>query len=324
MKCKHCKKKIPEDAFFCPYCGLVVDDTAEYDEEESPKVLWKPREEKPQDNAKEKDSEKNTLKDKAEWYARSPEKPKKKSVSSNRYLGLIGMIILIMIFLMIAIWLVFSTLDVNERRAREERQEALKAEEQKNRQQREENLEKNKGSTKSDDEEDNEDENYEEITFSIIEEPEDFGEYFKLSVMEASASSVILQDGTDNSAIKAADGSAGSSWQEGVAGDGIGESLHFQLARSYKVKYMSFQLGNWNSDEYYIGNNRPKELEITVGGVTQSVIFPDGKTEYWIELSRECTASEIDLVIQSVYSGSKWDDTCIAEIGIYGRGNLQE
>lgn len=330
MKCRHCKKKIPDDAFFCPYCGLVVDNMEENDEKGSPKVLWKPREEKPRGYIKEKDNEKNILKDKAEWYARSPEKQKKKSVSPNKYLGLIGTIVLIMIFLIIAIWLVFSTLDARERRAREERQEALKAEEQKNRQQREENLEKNKGSAKPDEqdgEEDTEDqtaENHGDIIFSLVDEPEDFGEYYKLSVTDASASSVISQEGTDNSAIKAFDGSAKTSWQEGVLGDGIGESLHFQLARSYKVKYMSFQLGNWNSDEYYIGNNRPKELEITVGDVTRPVTFPDGKTEYWIELSGECTASEIDLVIQSVYSGSKWDDTCIAEIGIYGRGDLQE
>ncbi len=84
---------------------------------------------------------------------------------------------------------------------------------------------------------------------------------------------------------------------------------------------MSFQLGNWNSWEYFDGNNRPKELEITVGDVTQTITFPDGKTEYWVEFSGECPASEIDVVIRSVYKGSQWDDTCIAEIGVYGRGN---
>ena len=330
MKCRHCKKKIPDDAFFCPYCGLVVDDEAEYADEESPKVLWRPREDKSHDTVNSKDNEKDALKDKVEWYSRPPEKQPKKSTGSNKYLGVIGLILLIMIFLIIAIWLIFSTLDANEKRAREERQEALKAKEQKNRQQREENLAKNKGATRSDDEEDDEDvedetaESHGDITFSLVDEPEDFGEYYKLSVIDASASSVISQEGTDNSAIKAFDGSVRSSWQEGAAGDGIGEALHCQLARSYDVKYMSFQLGNWNSDEYYDGNNRPKELEITVGDVTQSVTFPDGKTEYWIEFSEEYEASEIDLVIQSVYSGSKWDDTCIAEIGIYGRSNLQE
>lgn len=324
MKCRHCKKKIPDDAFFCPYCGLVVDDDAEYMEEDSPQVLWKPREEKSLDSKKCEEREKNTLKDKVEWYSRTPEKKPKKKEGSKKYLGMIGMVILIMIFLMIAIWLVFSTLDANEKRAREERQEELKAEEQKNRQQREENLAKNKGSTKSDGEEDLEDDSEEyseDITFSLIDEPEDFGEYYKLSVINASASSVILQEGTDNSAIKACDGNEKSSWQEGVEGEGIGESLHFQLARNYKVKYMSFQLGNWNSDEYFEGNNRPKELEISVGDVTQTITFPDGKTEYWIELSHEYTASEIELVIQSVYSGSQWDDTCIAEVGIFGKSN---
>ena len=156
---------------------------------------------------------------------------------------------------------------------------------------------------------------------SFVSEPDDFGEYYKLPVKDAAASSVISQEGTDNGARKAVDGNEKTSWQEGVSGDGIGESLHVELEKAYNVKYMSFQLGNWNSWEYYDGNNRPRELEITVGDVNQTITFPDGKTEYWVEFSKECLASEVDVVIRSVYEGSQWDDTCIAEIGVYGRGN---
>lgn len=353
MKCIHCHKNIPDDSFFCPYCGLIVDDEAEYESQDSPQVLWRPRRQKTSEIDPEEDFEddfeadftsdtesdsiddleddidRSTTKsrrEKAEWYSRKPERsddrlPKK---GSKRYMGVVGVIILIMLLLIAAIWLVFSTLDVNERRAREKRQEELRAEEEKSRQQREENLAKNKGASKSDSDDAEEDQDSQDtvdsgdITFSLVEEPEDLGEYYKLRVADASASSVIVQEGTDNSAIKAADGSERTSWQEGVDGDGIGESLTLILAKSYKVKYLSLQLGNWNSDEYYEGNNRPKELEITVGAVTQTVTFPDGKTEYWLELSGEATASEIEMVIQSVYSGSQWEDTCIAEIGVYG------
>lgn len=347
MKCIHCHKNIPDDSFFCPYCGLIVDDEAEYESQDSPQVLWRPRKQKssgtdpegnwedgPDDDLGDDSGDDwedadgrdylKSRKEKAEWYSRKPEradgKPTKKT--SKRYMGAVGVIVLIMLFLMVAIWLIFSTLDVNERRARAKRQEELRTEEEKSREQRRENLAKNKGSSKSEKDDAEEDAPDEEdsgdITFSLVEEPEELGEYYKLRVEEASASSVIVQEGTDNSAIKAADGSERTSWQEGVDGDGVGESLTLTLAKSYKVKYLSLQLGNWNSDEYYEGNNRPKELEITVGDVTQTVTFPDGKTEYWLELSGETTASEIEFVIQSVYSGSQWDDTCIAEIGIYG------
>mgnify|MGYP001050429749 FL=1 len=160
-----------------------------------------------------------------------------------------------------------------------------------------------------------------EIRLSFVGEPGDFEQYYKLSVEEASASSAISQEGVDNGADKAVDGNPRTSWQEGVDGDGIGESVHLKLSKPYMVKYMSFRLGNWNSREYYEGNNRPKELEITAGDVTQTVTFPDGQVEYWVEFSQECPASEIGVAIRSVYEGSQWDDTCIAEIGIYGKGN---
>ncbi len=350
MKCIHCGRRIPEDAFFCPYCGLVVDET----EKKPARELKDPIVRKPADSLDEQlqrlekeelyeeeiydrdiydediygeniydedvydDGEEDLEEATGEitdpmWEKRERleylrERRKKKS---GRHVGLIGIVILIMALAIIAIWMIFSAMDVNERRAAENRQQALEEEQ-------EEKQEEEQEEGGSEDAADTGD-----ITMAFVGEPEDFGEYYKLSVAEASASSVIRQEGTDNSASKAVDGSERTSWQEGVDGDGIGESLNLTLEKPYKVKYMSFQLGNWNSQEYYDKNNRPKEVEITVGDVTQSVTFPDGKVEYWIELSEECPASEIELVIRSVYEGSKWDDTCIAEIGIYGRDGSQ-
>ena len=233
---------------------------------------------------------------------------------SKRYLGIIALVVVVMIFLMAAIWMVFTTMDANERRLMEEREQAAREQEER---ELEEKADQGNGETGEDALSDGGG----ELKMSFVSEPDDFGDYYKLSVKDASASSVISQEGTDNGAGKAVDGNEKTSWQEGVAGDGIGESLHFELEKSYNVKYMSFQLGNWNSWEYFDGNNRPKELEITVGDVTQTITFPDGKTEYWVEFSGECPASEIEVVIRSVYKGSQWDDTCIAEIGVYGRGN---
>lgn len=361
MRCMHCSREIPEDAFFCPYCGLVIDERQEtlgkhsighlkdpivrepqnfivreskdsllrkleeveaeessHDEtEDLSDVQWEENEETEDlpevqwDENEETEDLPDVRWEEKERKEYLRKRPKKKS---NKYIGLIGMVVLIMALLMIAIWMVFSTMDANERRAKEERLQEL--EDEKSAKGQEETPGNILG--ENDKQEDNSD-----ITMAFVGEPQDFGEYYKLSVEDASASSTIVQEGTDNSAIKAADGSERTSWQEGADGDGIGENLHLTLAKTYRVKYMSFQLGNWNSQEYYDKNNRPKELEITVGDVTQSVTFPDGKVEYWIELSKECPASEIDLVIQSVYKGSEWEDTCIAEIGVYGRGDSQ-
>lgn len=302
MRCIHCDREIPDDSMYCPYCGQDVEENQSLDElqdqilrqlskeitGELPPVPWD-REERRE-------------------YMRGRGRKQ-----SKRYLGIIGLVVVVMVFLMAAIWMVFTTMDANERRLREEREQAARE-----REERELEEKKNPESKESGEDALTEDG---EIKMSFVSEPGDFGDYYKLSVKDASASSVITQEGTDNGAMKAVDGNEKTSWQEGVSGDGIGESIHFELEKPYNVKYMSFQLGNWNSWEYFDGNNRPKELEITVGDVTQTVTFPDGKTEYWVEFSRECLASEIDVVIKSVYEGSQWDDTCIAEIGLYGRGN---
>lgn len=303
MRCIHCDREIPDDSMYCPYCGQDVEENQSLDEfkdqilrqlskeitGELPSASWD-REERRE-------------------YMRGRGRRQ-----SKRYLGIIGLVVVVMAFLMAAIWMVFTTMDANERRIREEREQEVREKEEKE-------LEEKKNTGDGEAGEDALADDGEEIKMSFVSEPGDFGDYYKLSVRDASASSVITQEGTDNGAMKAVDGNEKTSWQEGVAGDGIGESIHFELEKSYNVKYMSFQLGNWNSWEYYDGNNRPKELEITVGDVTQTITFPDGKNEYWVEFSRECPASEVDVVIKSVYKGSQWDDTCIAEIGLYGRGN---
>ena len=81
---------------------------------------------------------------------------------------------------------------------------------------------------------------------------------------------------------------------------------------------MSFQLGNWRTERYAQGNNRPRELNIYVGDLSMTVEFPFEQKEYWIELSKPFPAEKVQIEIASVYKGTSWDDTCIAEIGIYG------
>ena len=150
--------------------------------------------------------------------------------------------------------------------------------------------------------------------------PASLGESYKLPVSQATATSVIDQEGHDNSAAMVLDGKDETSWQEGVDGPGIGERLTFSLDRTYEIEYLSFKLGNWRSDEFYYENHRPMTLKVVIGGQETLVDFADEKTEQWVKVDGDCEASEIQIEIVDVYQGtsSVWDDTCIAEIGIYG------
>lgn len=136
--------------------------------------------------------------------------------------------------------------------------------------------------------------------------------------VDAYASSVVEQEGYNNSAMVAVDGLLESSWQEGVSGNGEGEYLELYLHGAQPIKYLVLNLGNWRSSDWFYDNNRPKSLTIQVGDYTTTQEFPDGQIEQCIEFSQPIPASKIRLTINSVYEGRDWQDTCIAEVRAYG------
>ncbi|MEE1032722.1 MAG: zinc-ribbon domain-containing protein [Ruminococcus sp.] len=159
----------------------------------------------------------------------------------------------------------------------------------------------------------------EDISIKFVEKPSLSG-YQKIVPLQAGHSSELVQDAADdpNNVWMAMDGDEVTSWQEGVDGPGIGEYIWYGFESERKVKYISFQLGNWRTQRYAEGNNRPRELNIYLGELNMTVEFPFEQKEYWIELSEAFPAEKIQIEIASVYKGTSWDDTCIAEIGIYG------
>lgn len=142
----------------------------------------------------------------------------------------------------------------------------------------------------------------------------------KLSYESCGQSSHVVQPKYDNTAKAAMDGDDTTSWQESVEGAGIGQQVWYQLDRQYDIRYLSFKLGNWRNDRYFYGNNRPKKLKITINDMVSVVEFPTDKQEYWVELSPAFSGSVITFTVEEVYVGTgEYDDTCIAEIGIYGK-----
>lgn len=139
------------------------------------------------------------------------------------------------------------------------------------------------------------------------------------NIVLASCTSQYVQSGSTNGADMAVDGDEVTSWQEGVSGDGIGQGVSYQFDREYNVRYFTFKLGNWRSDKYYTGNNRPQSLTVTLDGRSFVFDFPASKQEFCIELSEDFPTTSVSVTINSVYAGTSWADTCIAEIGIYGR-----
>ena len=143
--------------------------------------------------------------------------------------------------------------------------------------------------------------------------------YSQVTVASADATSTISQAGIDNTPHVLYDGSKDSSWQDGVDGPGIGESVTYHLDQVYKIKFLVLRLGNWySSDDNYTMNNRPKTMTFKIGEQSVQVTFPDEKKEFCVELSKDVEASEIKMTIDEVYKGTAYDDTCINEVDVYG------
>ena len=142
--------------------------------------------------------------------------------------------------------------------------------------------------------------------------------FVPVKITDAKASSTIEQEGFDNSPIRGADDNPNTSWQEGVDGPGIGETIDYTFDRSYQIHSMTFRLGNWASEDFFWMNNRPETMIIWMNDTGYEVTFPDGMTEYALLFDGVIEADKVHFEISSIYKGSKYDDTCISDIGIYG------
>lgn len=148
----------------------------------------------------------------------------------------------------------------------------------------------------------------------------------RLTVDGTWESSVVDQQGThNNSASALVDNDLETSWQEGVDGDGLGESVMLDFGHEVQVQMVEMYLGNWRTDEWFYKNNVPSEVDLYCYGAADDTfetvtVYNEhyDRTTCWVEFSRPVPLQYLELYINQVYKGSKYDDTCIAEIVVYG------
>lgn len=104
-------------------------------------------------------------------------------------------------------------------------------------------------------------------------------------------------------------------WVEGAKGDGIGEYIQFNKKDASGL-FMLNGFISLNRSDLYEKNNRIEKIAIS--GMTsktkKEVLLLDTAKPQYIDLSDFSNNEEIKLEIQSVYKGTKYDDTCIAGI----------
>ena len=143
----------------------------------------------------------------------------------------------------------------------------------------------------------------------------------KINVIDQDSTS-ILSDSfkKDYGPHQVLDGDKSSVWAEGVDGPGYGESITLYFDSVHTVKQLKIVNGLINSYDGYYKNNRVASIKIIFSdGSSQIAHLSDDNTGYQtIDLSHSVDTDYITLTIDSVYSGYKYDDTCIAEVVVLG------
>ena len=110
------------------------------------------------------------------------------------------------------------------------------------------------------------------------------------------------------------DGNIKTSWCEGKPGDGIGEYIAITLSGYMGITSISVFNGSGKSEESYYNNNRVASLRITSDtGGSVVVNFDDNTMDYQTR-EIDITGRTFKFIINSVYKGEKFSDTCITGI----------
>jgi len=121
----------------------------------------------------------------------------------------------------------------------------------------------------------------------------------------------------------ATDGALSTGWVEGVAGPGVGEWIQLSFPGSIEVHYINLDIGYDRDTDIFYANNRIKRATLIFSsGERIEWTFSDIRGMQMIALARapgpNIETTFVKVVIEEVYPGSRHDDTCLAEIEVWG------
>jgi murein DD-endopeptidase MepM/ murein hydrolase activator NlpD len=122
----------------------------------------------------------------------------------------------------------------------------------------------------------------------------------------------------------ATDGALGTAWVEGVAGSGTGEWIELRFPGTVEIHAIRLDIGYDKSGDVFYKNNRIKRVTLVFStGERVELDLADGRGMQQIVLARApgpaIETTSVRVVIEDVFPGWKYDDTCLAEIEVWGR-----
>ena len=136
-----------------------------------------------------------------------------------------------------------------------------------------------------------------------------------ISISAIEATSCLSEYDMTHSADRIHDGTLEQAWVEGAEGQGIGESVTVYFDDYYVIHNLIINAGYQKSEELYYKNSRPHILKVYYSdGGTELIELADFYGTQNIALSYGAATDSIELEIESVYEGNKYQDTVISEV----------
>lgn len=130
-----------------------------------------------------------------------------------------------------------------------------------------------------------------------------------------SATSVLSETTNTHYAERVFDNDISTAWVEGVDGNGIGESLTITFDKKRMIEGFEINAGYQRSNKHYITNGRPSGIKLTFSDGTSSFyVLEDVEGVQHIQLYNPIATDSVVLTLDSVYSGTLYEDTAISEI----------
>lgn len=121
----------------------------------------------------------------------------------------------------------------------------------------------------------------------------------------------------------AIDGSEETAWVEGVPGPGTGEWIQLTFPGTIELHVLGFDVGFDKDADLFAKNNRIKKATLVFSNDEQtSLSFEDARGLQEFSMARapgpNVETTSIKIIIDEVYPGTAYDDTCLAEIEVWG------
>ena len=121
----------------------------------------------------------------------------------------------------------------------------------------------------------------------------------------------------------ATDGRRSTAWTEGVRGSGAGEWIKLTFPQPVEVHSVGLNVGFDSSADLFYKNNRIKRATLVFSNGEQIELgFADRRGMQTIPLVRapgpNIETTFITIVIEEVFPGWKYDDTCLSEVEVLG------